>query len=326
MLILSAVLLALGIAGFVRDRRRLRNIVFILFGLGTGLIGVIIHTDDGTGASLPVAIVLIALAAAPVIGYPVLTVFLLVNGVTMIRRERPSFGNLLSLLAGIVLVALPIGAVVVEKILPGHIASAITTGLFGITLYFAFFFLVFLIASYAYRKVPTKLRGGYVIVLGSGLRGTTVPPLLAARLEKGIEAAKPAATIIPSGGQGPGEAISEGEGMARYLRERGIDESRIMIEDQARNTRENLEFSRKLLPSPDTAVIVATNSYHVFRSAMLTRQLGMNAQVVGAKTARYYVPSAFLREFAAVIKYSFGLNVTFLGTWTIMVIALLVAS
>lgn len=32
------------------------------------------------------------------------------------------------------------------------------------------------------------------------------------------------------------------------------------------------------------------------------RRLKLDAEVVGARTARYYVPSAFLREFAAILK------------------------
>jgi uncharacterized SAM-binding protein YcdF (DUF218 family) len=48
-------------------------------------------------------------------------------------------------------------------------------------------------------------------------------------------------------------------------------------------------------------VLVVTSDYHVLRAAMLARSLGTGAQVVGARTARYYVPSAFLREFVAVV-------------------------
>ena len=44
-----------------------------------------------------------------------------------------------------------------------------------------------------------------------------------------------------------------------------------------------------------------TNNYHVLRTAVLARQTGTDTQVVGSPTARYYVPSAFLREFVAVV-------------------------
>ena len=35
----------------------------------------------------------------------------------------------------------------------------------------------------------------------------------------------------------------------------------------------------------------------VLRAALLSRKLGINAEVVGSPTARYFLPSAFLREF-----------------------------
>jgi len=47
---------------------------------------------------------------------------------------------------------------------------------------------------------------------------------------------------------------------------------------------------------------VVTSSYHVFRAALLTRNLKLDAHVVGAPTARYYLPGAVIREFAAVMR------------------------
>ncbi len=335
---MGLVLLAGGVVGFIRERRRISNIIFLLFGAGLSLIGLILVTDDGNGASPWVIVLLVIMVAAPLIGYPLLTIFLLVNGVTMVRKEQRSLGNLLSLLLGIAFVVLPFALPIVmgalshfaqEGYVSPDLVGAFTTYIFGVALYIAFCFFVYLLASFLYRKVPGGLAADYVVVLGSGLIGTSVPPLLASRLDKGIEMANaqnPPATIIPSGGQGPDEEISEAEGMARYLRDHGIPEGRILIEDRARNTRENLLFSQKLLPSTDTKILVTTNSYHVFRSAMLTRKLGLNAHVVGSKTARYFVPSAFLREFAAVMKQYLNVNVTLIGLWTLMFVALAIIS
>uniref|UniRef100_UPI0038995E04 YdcF family protein n=1 Tax=Ornithinimicrobium avium TaxID=2283195 RepID=UPI0038995E04 len=48
-------------------------------------------------------------------------------------------------------------------------------------------------------------------------------------------------------------------------------------------------------------VVVVTNDYHAFRAAIITREQGLLAQVVGAPTARYFLPSAVLREFVGVL-------------------------
>jgi uncharacterized SAM-binding protein YcdF (DUF218 family) len=48
-------------------------------------------------------------------------------------------------------------------------------------------------------------------------------------------------------------------------------------------------------------IVAVTNNYHVFRTAVLARRLRLRLNVIGAKTASYFVPSAFLREFVALL-------------------------
>ncbi len=52
------------------------------------------------------------------------------------------------------------------------------------------------------------------------------------------------------------------------------------------------------MPEP---YLIVTNDYHVPRAAMLARTLGIDAQAIGCATALYYWPSAYLREFVAVL-------------------------
>jgi uncharacterized SAM-binding protein YcdF (DUF218 family) len=53
---------------------------------------------------------------------------------------------------------------------------------------------------------------------------------------------------------------------------------------------------------------VITSNYHVLRAAILTRHLNLHADVRGAKTARYYLPNAFLREFIALLAHYWPTN------------------
>ena len=46
---------------------------------------------------------------------------------------------------------------------------------------------------------------------------------------------------------------------------------------------------------------MVTDSFHAFRAALLTRRAGVDGQVLGARTARYYWPSATIREFVAIL-------------------------
>jgi hypothetical protein len=62
---------------------------------------------------------------------------------------------------------------------------------------------------------------------------------------------------------------------------------------------------------PDAPVTVVTSSYHVFRAAMFTRRAGLRAHVTGARTAGYFIPSAFLREFIAILATYRWINLGF---------------
>ncbi|WP_161947224.1 YdcF family protein, partial [Streptococcus suis] len=64
----------------------------------------------------------------------------------------------------------------------------------------------------------------YVVVLGAGLIGNKVTPLLASRIDKGIAIyqKQPGSKLIMSGGQGPDELIAEGQAMANYALEKGV--------------------------------------------------------------------------------------------------------
>lgn len=51
----------------------------------------------------------------------------------------------------------------------------------------------------------------------------------------------------------------------------------------------------------EPAAMIVTSDYHAMRAATLARRLGIRADAVGARTARYYWPSAVLREFVAML-------------------------
>lgn len=288
-----------------RDRRMLRN--------GVLLLGVVTFTTLGivelVVQRFPAAQVLVvgALLLFPV-GVVVLAAFLIANGVRMFRREGRSLGNLLSLVAGVLLVG--VVALGVALLRSGSQAAELVLLLvLGVAGYVGVVFTVFLGYALVYGHIDKPRAADVVVVLGSGLVGGQVPPLLRSRLDKGIEVWRHAveqgrdAVIIPSGGQGSDEPRPEGEAMAEYLVAQGVPADVVLPETRSRNTDENLRFSRAVQDGAGITgeVVVATSDYHVLRAAMLARSVGSDAEVVGARTARYYVPSAFLREFVAVV-------------------------
>ena len=79
-----------------------------------------------------------------------------------------------------------------------------------------------------------------VIVLGAAVHGDRVTWVLSNRLDAAIDylEAHPDAIAVVSGGQGPGETVTEGSAMRKYMIEHGIDESRVYAEERATNTGE----------------------------------------------------------------------------------------
>lgn len=301
---LAIVLLLAAMWGFYRNRTALRNVVFMLLAVIVGTVGLAIHTEAG---NVIVGFGLLFLGLT-LLSVPILVFALLANGLVMIRRESRSLGNLLSLLVGVAIVVLGwtmtgiFGDWEINPYLAwGWFAGAMIFG------YLAIAFVVYLIASWLYSAIPTRAKPNYAIVLGARLIDGQVPPLLRSRLDRSIElyreyeAEGRQLTLIPSGGQGPDETRAEGVGMAEYLIAQGIPAEHVLIEDQAVNTRQNLLLSRALTENPNQHFGIVTNNYHVFRAAMLARKMGMKAHVFGAKTKFYYLPSAVIREFLAIL-------------------------
>jgi uncharacterized SAM-binding protein YcdF (DUF218 family) len=284
-------------ARLAREPRRLGNAVWLGVALllsALWLLREVLHLEWLT----PVLLGLLAVAG--VLVALVLPAALIVNGVGMWRREGRAAGNLLSL-------GLGAGLIVLEALffVPlGRWGSAFVTIAAVLACYFGFLFLSLLVYSVAYGRIGRRAGFDAIIVLGCGLAGDRVTPLLAARLDRALRLYAREATpplLVVSGGQGPGETVTEAEAMHAYLRERGVPEDRILREDRARSTEENLRFSAALLPGDARRVVAVTSNYHVFRTAVECRRLGLPFPATGSPTARYFLPSAFLREFAALI-------------------------
>ncbi len=62
-------------------------------------------------------------------------------------------------------------------------------------------------------------------------------------------------------------------------------------------------FSRAIMEARGGAsrCTIATSSYHCLRTAMFAKRLGINAVCVGGRTAAFYYPAAFFREYIALI-------------------------
>lgn len=171
-----------------------------------------------------------------------------------------------------------------------------------------FIFIEGLIVYHANKEPDPDM--DYLIVLGAQIRGTHITNSLKKRLEASEVYLKdnPDTLVIVSGGQGLGEDISEAEAMKNYLINHGVDEDRIIVENQSKNTVENILYSKRLITMEDAKVALVTNGFHVFRAVSIANRQGIsNIQGLSAPSDRILAISYYVREVLAVFKdYVFG--------------------
>ncbi len=143
------------------------------------------------------------------------------------------------------------------------------------------------------------------VVLGCRVYGERASLSMVERLEAAYEylMEHPEAVCVLSGGQGDGESITEAECMYRYLRNKGIDASRLYKEEDSTDTRENLLFSKQLIEKLqlNPVVAIATSDYHEYRAGLIAESLGMEYGAVPGKTAIWLFPTYYVRELYGIL-------------------------
>ena len=292
--------------------RRFPNAISNGFGLELALMLLAdgsLFLGQGAGLAENIMSVTSAIFYGQQIIYAVLGVALLVNGVYTIRREGASLTHVLPIGWGILLL------VVVYWFMlgPGWATSGseffvmLVNALNTLVSYIPFALLGALISNAICHRMRKTPETEYVVVLGCAImKDGTVTPLLRGRCDAAIKAWKDGgqkAKIICSGGQGPNEVISEAQAMASYCISQGVPEADVLLEDKSTTTEENLRFSKAIMDARGGAsrCTIATNSYHCLRAAMFARREGLNAVCAGGRTAAFYYPAAFFREYVALV-------------------------
>jgi len=185
--------------------------------------------------------------------------------------------------------------------------------LFVIALLFTAGGLVFSLVCLRAAKRARPDACNFLIILGCGVSGDGSP---SEELRLRIEAARvyleknPACTAVASGGMvRPDQQETEACVIERELIKAGIDRARIIREDRARNTYENIAYSLKIIhDAADSGaaprIAVATSDYHVFRSLRIARLYHLQADAVAAKSPARSIKSR-AREYIMFYHYIF---------------------
>lgn len=119
----------------------------------------------------------------------------------------------------------------------------------------------------------------------------------------------PDLTVVVTGGRGDDERQSEAQCMYDYLTAHGADGENILVEDRARNTWQNVNYTLDLLEekgySTDGTVAAVSSGFHLLRIQMLWDRAGDGALAGTLAAPVSHVPSAvqmFFREPLALVK------------------------
>lgn len=166
------------------------------------------------------------------------------------------------------------------------------------------------IIGFSFQKNMDK--ADYTIVLGAGIRGETMTVTLKQRVDATIEYAnlnENYGYIVVTGGQGPGESITEAEAMKRHLVKNRIEDKRVLKEEHATDTYENLEFSKEIIEKhsgkkiEELNIKVITSGFHLLRSRMLCNELGYkNVTYCSSPIWAIFIPTYYIREFIGFYK------------------------
>ena len=152
-------------------------------------------------------------------------------------------------------------------------------------------------------RVPAGL--DYLIVLGAQVREDGPSAVLKYRLDAAAQYLQEnnSTVCIVTGGKGAAEPFPEGQGMKDYLVKSGIPEDRIIVEDRALNTVQNIQYSMALMSSPNAPTAIVTNNFHVTRGLALARGQGLtDVYAIAAPSDPLFLPNNMLREFFGLTK------------------------
>ena len=119
-----------------------------------------------------------------------------------------------------------------------------------------------------------------IVVMGAAQYDGVPSPLLASRLQHALDLwkQKQAPLIAVTGGKRPGDRFTEGDTSRRWLTDRGVPSTDIVVESSGRSTWESIKNLAPLLTQANVhSVVVVSSSWHVQRTALSLEELGFRA-------------------------------------------------
>ena len=273
----------------------------------------------------------------------VFSVWLCISNICLIRHGGKRLVNVLGiilafLLTGGILLLIQFGIVHISWVPAKYkFAVSLLVNLCSVIyLYFECMLIGAFAAVFTVARYEPVMDKDFIIILGCRIRKDGTPtPLLRERVNRALafyrmqkEQTGKMPVFVTSGGKGTDEVTSESASMKAYLLSQGIPEEQIIEENQSVNTYQNMLYSKEkiLAVNPDAKIAFSTTSYHVFRSGLYARRVGIRAFGMGARTKWWFWPNATVREFVGLLTDSKKLQALILGSFLVICTAMTILS
>jgi uncharacterized SAM-binding protein YcdF (DUF218 family) len=171
--------------------------------------------------------------------------------------------------------------------------------------------LVLVLAIYQQARTDGARPAQAIVVLGTAQYNGWPGPVFQARLDRALELwqAGYAPLIVVTGGKMPGDGFTEAEAAWNYLTVAGVPAEAIVSETAASDTWESMQgVAAQLRPLGVQSVILVSDGFHLFRSRLMARDVGLQAWGSPAESSPIRTGgggefSYVLREAAAVVAH-----------------------
>lgn len=171
-----------------------------------------------------------------------------------------------------------------------------------------------LVAAIAlYGRRDEARRADAIVVLGAAQYNGHPSPVLEARLEHAVDLYRRglARTLIVTGGQAPGDTVSEAVVSKRWAAKAGVPEESILV-TSGMTTRESMgDVGRLMKQRGLREAILVSDPFHMLRLKLLAREMGLHGLTSPTRTSPISRSPGQERRF--LLRESIGLPLALLG-------------
>jgi uncharacterized SAM-binding protein YcdF (DUF218 family) len=193
-------------------------------------------------------------------------------------------------------------------------AVRLVRGALRLLLFFFACWALLLAAIAVYGRRDEAQSADAIVVLGAAQYNGHPSPVLEARLQHALELyeAGRARTMIMTGGQAPGDTVSEAVVSRRWLERRGVPSSAILVETTGMNTRQSMRAVARLMkPRGMHSAVLVSDPFHMLRLKLLAMQMGVKGHTSPTHTSPISRNPGLERKY--ILRESIGLPLALLG-------------